>query len=213
MQPFLDVTPEMIEFFEQYFGRFPLDRYGLAMTDSFSGLAMETQERSLFSRDDFAGGQLGSTEHLLLAHELAHQWFGNAISPARWQDIWLGESFATYGQWMWFEEAGLRSVQESAADALFARPPGSTADPGLDDMFGYNSYDGGAVVVHALRLTVGDAAFFQILQQWVTDNNGTSRTTADFVALAQDVAGQPLTDFFDTWLFADLPPSEYPTPA
>ena len=213
MQPFLDVTPEMIEFFEQYFGRYPLDRYGLAMTDSFSGLAMETQERSLFSRDDFAGGQLGSTEHLLLAHELAHQWFGNAISPARWQDIWLGESFATYGQWMWFEEAGLRSVQESAADALFARPPGSTADPGLDDMFGYNSYDGGAVVVHALRLTVGDATFFQILQRWVTDNNGTSRTTADFVALAQDVAGQSLTDFFDTWLFADIPPAEYPTPA
>lgn len=212
MQQFLDVTPKMIEFFEQYFGRFPLDRYGIAMTDSFSGLAMETQERSLFSRDDFAGGHLGSTEHMLLSHELAHQWFGDAVSPARWQDIWLNESFATYGEWMWSEDAGLRSVEEAAADGLFGRSPGSTADPGLDDMFGYNSYDGGAVVLHALRLTVGDPTFFEILQQWVADNNGKSRTTADFVALAQDVAGRSLTDFFDTWLFADMPPAVFPQP-
>ena len=212
MQPFVDVTPEMIEFFEQYFGRFPLDRYGVAITDSFGGLAMETQERSLFSREDFLRGQLGSTENMLLSHELAHQWFGDAVSPERWQDIWLNESFATYGEWMWSEHAGMLTVEQAAGNGLFDRPPGSTARPGLDDLFGYNSYDGGAVVLHALRLTVGDATFFEILRQWVATNNGTSRTTADFIAFAEGVAGRSLTDFFATWLFADLPPTEYPTP-
>ena len=59
-----------------------------------------------------------------------------------------------------------------------------------------NSYDGGAVILHALRKTIGDDLFFTLLRRWVADNNGTSRTTEDFVALANKVAGQDLTEFF-----------------
>ena len=213
MQPFLDVTPEMIEFFEELFGDYPLDGYGIAITDSFGGLAMETQGRSLFSRDDFSDGGLGPGQQLLLAHELAHQWFGDAVTPARWQDIWLNESFATYGQWLWMESIRFAEIDEEAQLALDGRPPGSSADPGVEEMFGYNSYDGGAVVVHALRLTIGDEAFFRLLQQWVAENNGASRTTTDFIALAEEVAGRSLADFFDTWLFATVPPALLPDPA
>ena len=213
MQPFIDVTGEQIAFFEKYFGTFPLDRYGIAITDSFSGLAMETQERSLFSRDDFSGGRLDPSTQLFLSHELTHQWFGDAVTPARWRDIWLNESFATYGQWMWGEHVGNGSVADSAAAALASRPPGSSADPTVDQLFSYNSYDGGAVVLQALRLTIGDASFFQLLQQWVIRNNGTSRTTDDFVKLASQISGKDLTKFFATWLFADQPPSSFPAAA
>jgi aminopeptidase N len=171
---------------------------------------METLGRSVFSRDDFQSGTLGYIEQLLLSHELTHQWFGDAVSPARWSDVWLNESFATYGEWMWLDHVGLRPLADSASAALASRGPGSTAKPGVDQMFGYNSYDGGAVILQALRKTIGDDLFFTLLRRWVGDNLGTSRTTDDFVALATKVAGRDLTDFFATWLYADVVPSTLP---
>lgn len=216
LQPCIDSISEQIDFFEPYFGPYPLDRYGIAVTDSFGGLAMETQGRSLFSRDDLVPCDLNDVQQLLLSHELAHQWFGDAVSPAQWQDIWLNESFATYGQWMWLAEAGGDPVAVAAGDALRLRADfggNATGLPGVDDLFGYNSYDGGAVVLHALRLTVGDEVFFTVLKRWVAENNGTSRTTADFIALAESESGMALGDFFATWLYSRVIPSEYPAPA
>jgi aminopeptidase N len=212
MQPYLDATAEQIEFFEQWFGPYPLDRYGLAISDSFSGLAMETLGRSLFSRDDFPNGHGGVTSitDLLLSHELAHQWYGNAVTLGRWEDIWLNESFATYGQWMWFEHIGDATVDEQAEMALATRPPGATGEPDAGELFGYNSYDGGAVVLHALRRTIGDDAFFTVLRQWIDQFDGESCTTGGFIGLAEEVSGEDLTEFFDEWLFATHPPQTFP---
>ncbi len=210
MQAYLDTIDEQIDFFDDFFGSYPLDRYGIAITDSVPGLAMETMERSLFSRTDFATGRLDLIQELLLSHELAHQWFGDAVSPARWTDVWLSESFATYGQWMWFDHLGLQTVEESATAALAVREHGSTAVPTAGEMFGFNSYAGGAVILHALRKTVGDDRFFTLLRRWVADNNGWSRTTDDFVALSNQVVGQDLTGFFATWLYADTVPRVFP---
>lgn len=209
-QPFIDGIGPMIEFFEPLFGPYPLERYGLAITDSFGGLAMETQGRSLFSRDDFVGPGSRFVRELLLAHELVHQWFGNAVSPARWIDIWLNESFATYGQWLWLDHLRLTTVEQEAAAALAGRDPRPIAAPRVTELFGFNSYDGGAATLHALRLTIGDDAFFTLLQRWAADNVGQSRTTADFVALAEEVADTDLTAFFDEWLFSDRPPRAFP---
>ena len=210
MQTYLDTIDDQIDYFDGYFGAYPLDRYGIAITDSAGGLAMETTERSLFSRDDFSSGRLDYEQELLLSHELAHQWFGDAVSPARWTDIWLNESFATYGEWMWLDHVGLRLIEDSATAGLATRMPGATASPTASSMFGYNSYDGGAVVLHALRKTIGDDLFFTLLQRWIADNNGSSRTTEDFVALAEQVSGQDLTEFFATWLYADVVPTTFP---
>jgi aminopeptidase N len=210
MQPYLDSIDDQIDFFDDFFGPYPLDRYGIAITDSVPGLAMETLGRSMFSRGDFSTGRLDSGQELFLSHELSHQWFGDAVSPERWTDIWLNESFATYGEWMWLDHLGLQSVDDSAIAGLSSRPPQSTAHPGAADLFGFNSYDGGAVVLHALRKTIGDDLFFTVLKRWVTDNNGASRTTEDFVKLSNDVAGQDLTDFFATWLYADQLPTAFP---
>ncbi len=210
MQAYLDTIDEQIDFFDDFFGSYPLDRYGIAITDSYPGLAMETMERSLFSRTDFSSGRLDLLQELLLSHELAHQWFGDAVSPSRWTDVWLSESFATYGQWMWFEHLGLQTMADSATAALAFRERGSTAAPTAAEMFGFNSYAGGAVILHALRKTIGDDRFFSLLRRWVADNNGSSRTTDDFVALANQVAGQDLTEFFTTWLYSDTLPRAFP---
>ena len=211
MQPYIDTITEQIDFFDDYFGAYPLDRYGIAITDSFAGLAMETLGRPTFSRLDFSTGRVDGGQQLFLSHELAHQWFGDAVSPERWTDVWLNESFATYAEWMWFDHIGLQSIEASTSAGLSARDPRSTADPSVDDMFTINSYDGGAVILHALRKTIGDDLFFTLLRRWVTDNNGFSRSTTDFVALANEVAGQDLTEFFATWLFADETPTTFPT--
>lgn len=209
LDEYVRITDEQLAFFEPFFGPYPLDRYGLAITDSFGGLAMETQGRSLFSRDDMVGQQ-GYIEHLLLAHELAHQWYGNAVTPARWIDIWLNESFATYAQWMWLEHVGFGTVDEFALDALRARVPGATGRPAAGDMFSFSTYDGGATVLHALRLTVGDDAFFDLLRGWVQDHIGQSKSTLDFIAFAQQVTGTDLAAFFDDWLFSENKPDDFP---
>ena len=91
-----------------------------------------------------------------------------------------------------------------------AREPRSYSAPTAGDLFGFNSYYGGAVILHALRKTIGDDLFFTLLRRWVADNNGTSRTTEDFVRLANEVAGQDLTEFFATWLYADVLPTTFP---
>lgn len=210
MQQFIDGIEEQIEFFEPLFGPYPLERYGLAITDSAPGLAMETQGRSMFSRDDMASG--AGFEQSVLAHELAHQWFGDAVSPAVWGDIWLNEGFATYAEWLWMDHIGLFSLAEEAEFALDNRQSGEgepTGSPSTD-LFSFNSYYGGAAVLHALRLTIGDDTFFELLQQWVATNDGESRTSADFIALAEQVSGQDLGQFFDDWLYADVLPAEYP---
>ena len=210
MQPYLDSIDDQIDFFDDLFGPFPLDRYGIAITDSFGGLAMETLGRSLFSRDDFASGRLDLVQELYLSHELAHQWFGDAVTPARWTDIWLSESFATYGHWLWLDHVGTASLEQLAESSLALRQDGSTASPAAAALFATNSYEGGAVILHALRRTIGDDAFFTVLRRWVEDNNGSSRTTDQFVALATEVAGRDLSEFFDTWLYATSLPDVFP---
>ncbi|HWM22897.1 MAG TPA: M1 family metallopeptidase [Ilumatobacteraceae bacterium] len=205
------VTVDQLEFFVEWFGPYPFATYGLAITESFPGLAMETQGRSLFSAVDF-DGTLGRLQHFLLAHELAHQWFGNAVSPARWTDMWLNEGFASYAEWMWLDEAGLTPLAMSADDALRGRQDAaiSVDAPTLDELFGSGVYVGGAMVLHALRLEVGDDDFFEILRAWVARYNGKSATSDDFRALAAETAGRDLGPFFDAWLSSPDPPDRYP---
>lgn len=202
-QGFIDEIDAQLAFFEATFGPYPFDSYGVAVIDEERGLAIEHQTRSLFAADALSPD--------VAAHELAHQWFGDAVTPARWGDNWLAESFASYGEWLWSDQAGERTLDEAAEEALaHRRQEGgpATADPTVDELFGFNVYDGGALVVHALRLEVGDDAFFTLLRRWIDDNAGTSQRTDAFTDLASEVAGRDLTIFFDAWLHAeDLPAS------
>ncbi len=207
----LAVNDEQLPFFEGLFGPYPLERYGLAFVDDFPrGLAMETQGRSMF--EAAVADASAYEQHLVLAHELAHQWFGDAVSPAEWDDIWLNESFATYAQWLWSEEAGFAPVDQVASASLRARQNGSeaTGSPTAGNLFGFESYDGGAVILHALRLTIGDDVFFDLLRTWVDTYAGTAQSTETFIALAEDVSGRDLGAFFDDWLYATDLPDAFP---
>ncbi len=204
-----DVTVAQIDFFERLFGPYPFDRYGLAITDSTPGLAMETQGRSLFSDGDL-DGSVGYLQHLLLAHELAHQWFGDAVSPGTWDDIWLNEGFATYAQWLWLDEAGMATVDDLAVGTLDGLPDTGGPVGRPDQLFSDVSYNGGAVALHALRLTIGDDPFFEGLRAWVGEYSGRSATTSDFRAVMEAVSGVDLAAFLGAWVETEDRPDRFP---
>ena len=209
LDAYLTVTRDQLEFYEAVFGPFPFDRYGLAIADSVGGLAMETQGLSMFSRADL-NGELDPWQHAFLAHEIAHQWFGDAVSPGSWNDIWLNEGFATYAQWMWFDEMGFEDIDDAAERTLEGLPDWGWPLAEPDEMFGAVTYDGGATAVHALRLTVGDEAFLSGLRAWITTHLDDSATTADLQVTMEQASGVDLTDFFETWIYAATIPSTLP---
>jgi aminopeptidase N len=193
-------TGEMIDYYAELFGPYPFDTYGVLVVDDDLGFALETQTLSLFGSS--------FVDDVVIAHELAHQWFGDAVSPATWQDIWLNEGFAVYAEWLWTDhaEGGDGDLDEVAlevgasAGGFLDTPP---LDPGADDLFNESVYYRGALTLHALREAIGDDAFFELLQTWFEDYSGRSASTAEFEAMAEEISGEDLDDLFDTWLRSD----------
>jgi aminopeptidase N len=190
-------TGEMLDHFVDLFGPYPFDTYGVLVVDDPIGFALETQTLSLFP---------GGVDQETVAHELAHQWFGNAVSPAQWKDIWLNEGFATYASWLWMAEgAGMdlddRVAREAQMGDDLALPPGDPGGP--ERLFDASVYYRGALTLHVLRHAMGDDAFFDLLRTWVDRHGGGSATSAEFEALAGDIAGTDLSGLFDAWLRSD----------
>lgn len=191
-----DQLDPILSFFADTFGPYPDDDAGAAVVSTSLGLAMETQTRPLFGTDAFRDGEVWA-----LAHELAHQWYGNAVTPARWQDLWLNESFATYADWLWREHQGEGSVREQVERVGVPSAGGlSVLDPEAAAGFDGAVYEGGARALHALRIEVGDDDFFELLRRWFTDNRGRSVTTDDFLATVEAVTGEDPEPWADTWL-------------
>jgi aminopeptidase N len=200
--------PAMIEFFTGVFGPYPFGSFGAVVDDDEDpGYALENQTRPIYS---------GVPDESTVAHELAHQWVGNKITPRLWRDIWLNEGFATYAEWLWAEANGGPTPQQQfdevyatpAEDELWTVPPG---DPGPAALFDAAVYDRGAMTLQALRVTIGDAAFTEVLRQWAGRDQDVPVTTADLVALAEDVSGRDLDPLFQTWLYTPGKPPA-PTP-
>ena len=202
--------PAMMAFFESVFGTYPFDSYTVVVTDDPLEIPLESQSLSTFGRN-FASADWDAVR--LVAHELAHQWFGNAVTLREWHDIWLHEGFACYAEWLWSEESGRETASEQAAfhHAALAELDQDLllADPGPALMFDDRVYKRGALTLHALRTLVGDHDFFEILRAWVERFDGQNATTADFEALAAEISATSVDDLFDAWLrspeLPDLP--------
>ena len=199
--------PKMMALFEDRFGRFPYHRYTVVVTDDELEIPLEAQGLSVFGSNYLAGRR---THERLVAHELAHQWFGNALTVARWRDIWLNEGFACYAEWLWSEQIGDTSAQKLARRYHERLGDASQdlvlADPGPESMFDDRVYKRGACTLHALRARLGDAVFFDLLRSWVAGRLHKTVTTEAFVAHSQTFSAEPLDDFFRSWLYeTELP--------
>ena len=198
-----DRVPEMIASFETLFGPYPFRSIGNTVFDETSfDAALETQGMIGYDRS--------AVREPTVAHEVAHHWFGNSVSPARWQDIWLNEGFARYAETLWAEtahgpdaaDASLRRQMSSLATV--SRTPNGEGvligNPGPDHLFSEVVYAGGALLLHDLREQLGDETFFVLLQEWAARYRHGNGSTAEFIALAEEVSEQNLDAFFDDWL-------------
>jgi len=192
--------PEIIDFYSSIYGPYPFTAAG-AIVDSAKvvGYSLETQTRPVFDR---------MPDETTLAHEQSHMWFGDSVTLTEWPDIWLHEGFATWSEWIWSEHEGNASAHQlfehyyntPPQDVRFWTPP--PGDPGTPFyLFNGTIYVRGAMTLEALREKVGDLTFFQIMRTWAAQNRYGNVTTAQFIALSEQLSGMDLDHFFDVWLY------------
>jgi len=198
---------DMMKLFERSFGPYPFASYTVVVTADDLEIPLESQALATFGANHADGH--GGAERLI-AHELAHQWFGNSVGLTSWKDIWLNEGFACYSEWLWSESKGGPSADTLARQFrrhLVSQPVDIVlGDPGPTLMFDDRVYKRGALTLHALRKTIGDENFFELLRAWTSQYHHATATTDDFRALAATFATEPLDSLFDSWLFATAVP-------
>jgi aminopeptidase N len=194
-------------------GRYPFENYGVLVADVRIPFALETQTLSLFPVDWFRTFPRELYERIMV-HELAHQWFGNSVSPAQWSDLWLNEGHATWYEHLYAGDRGwldfdgfIRQSYRSgdrwrAAFGPVARPTASNDV----ELFSPNVYGGGAVVLFALRQEVGEAVFRRIERTWVQRYRYGVASTEDFITHASLVARRDLSGFLRPWLYGTRTP-------
>ncbi len=208
-------TPAMLELFSQKIGYpYPWNKYTQICVDEYAWGGMEhTSATTLTQRtlhDERA--QLDVTSDDLVAHELAHQWFGNLITCKDWAEIWLNESFATYLEVIWAEHdrGSDEAIWERHLDAesykkedrdRYRRPIVTYRYPDPDSVFDGHAYPKGACVLHMLRHVLGDALFWQAIQRYTHEHEFSVAETADFRTSIERATGQGLNWFFDQWLY------------
>ncbi|MET7617010.1 M1 family metallopeptidase [Streptomyces sp. NPDC005408] len=194
--------PEIVEWGETNFGPYPFSSAGVIVVPKDDiGYALETQTKPVIPVD-----QLPET----LVHEIAHQWFGNSVTPKSWKDMWLNESFATYAEWIWDEDFNDQPAQESFDEAFadgknWAFPPADP--PSAEKVSDEPVYGRGAMVLHKVRQAVGDYAFFGIVEGWAAERRHGNASTADFTSYVEKKSGKDLTELWDTWLYGKDKPA------
>jgi hypothetical protein len=192
---------------ETRLGPYPGQSTGIVVDSTGVGYALETQDRPTFPSSGAVGGTL--------VHELTHQWYGDAVSPTVWNDLWINEGMAT---WAPVDVSGASTYNEfhgewastPAGSILWTTPPAGITDPA--DLFGWQSYDRGAMTYEALRTLIGDAAFRTLIKQWQQTYHGGSHGAAELEAMAEQISGVNLDAFFQDWI-RDPDKPAWPTPA
>ena len=202
LKPGLDKTASMISFFEQWFGDYPFrdEKYGHAQI--LTGGAMEHQTCS----------SMGAFSESVIAHELAHQWYGDLITNENWHHIWLHEGFATYSEGLWQEylygtTAYNDFIARNMAYAKNAKGTLYVQDiTKISEIFnGNRSYSKGAIVLHMFRRILHPLTFKNVLRNFALDTvfqYGTA-TTEDFIRVANRVTGYDYNWFFNQWIYGE----------
>jgi aminopeptidase N len=201
--------PGMIDFFSKTFGEYPFikEKYGVAEFLWQSG-AMEHQTLTGIG-SNFVSGKRFFTD--IYVHELAHQWFGDAVGPATWKDIWLNEGFATYCEALYVEHlAGPKALQSSMMSKFDESFSGTVYNP-EDDLFSSLVYDKGAWILHMLRNKLGDNDFFNALRNYYEKYKYSNASTEDFKKVCETTSGKNLDQFFKQWVYEgdNLPRIDY----
>ncbi len=200
---------EMTTYFSEYFGDHPFEKNGFASLASGFGGGMENQTLTALCKNCWGEG--------LIAHEYAHQWFGDMVTCATWADIWLNEGFATWSEAFWYEhkyskDAYLNLLKNNANSYraynpgwAISNPDWAVTTPSFGVLFNlYMTYNKASCVVHQLRYVLGDSLFFKCLKAYATDTVNfkyKTATTEDFKNKFEEVSGQQLDWFFDSWIY------------
>ncbi len=198
----LDKTVEMIKIFTEKYGTYPFikEKYGQVQFGWSGGMEHQTIT------------SLGSFGESIQSHELSHQWFGDKVTCADWNDIWLNEGFAKYSEAVYFETmygeqsyknyvASIMKDAKSAKGSVYVKDISS-----VNNIFDYDrTYAKGAMVLYMLRGIVGDSTFFRILRTYLNNPKleYNVATTSDFESVAEEVYGKSLKYFFDEWIYGE----------
>ena len=192
-------TPRIVEALSSDLGPYPFSVTGGLTTGLPVYFALENQTRPTYPA-------VGSNAVSLVVHELAHQWFGDDVAIARWRDIWLNEGAATFMEWRYAEQHGGPSAAATMRERYDLYDASnrfwklSIADPGPSNVFDGAVYDRGGMTLQALRTRLGEEQFWLLIRTWLADKSGGNGTSEEFEALAEQVSGQDLTEFFTAWL-------------
>lgn len=208
-------TPEMMEFFSKKLGvDYPWDKYSqIVVRDFVSGAMENTTATVFFDRMNMSAGQYLDENHEdIIAHELFHQWFGNLVTAESWSNLPLNESFATYGEYIWDEYKYGRDIADlKGLEDLSAYLGGNRkSQPDVirfdyadrEHMFDEVSYQKGGRILHMLRKTVGDEAFYKALNIYLTKFSYKNAEIHDLRLVFEDVTGMDLNWFFSQWFLA-----------
>jgi aminopeptidase N len=204
----IDATGQILKVFQDRFGTYPFykEKYGHCVVPIGGGMEHQTMTT------------LGNFNFVLVAHELAHQWFGDNVTCQNWQDIWINEGFASYCELVAIENLKAdQEVQEWLSEAfnlIVSEPDGSVFVPKSDStnssrIFNYRlSYRKGAYILHMIRHELGsDELFFEVLKKFQEQYKNGVANSNDFISLLEDLSQRDFSEFFDQWYFGE----GYPT--
>ncbi len=197
----IDTVISMMKFFSSIYGPYPFDKYGMTGIEPFYYGGMEHQTITTMNRNyEF--------DRRDVAHELAHQWWGDMVTLGTWKDIWLNESFATYSEAMQLQHLSESSFEDEMnfyasrffqEDSTQRRYPIYAPPSGY--IFGLAEYYKGAWVLHMLRNYIGDSTFFAILKKYRADYEYRNAVTSDFIDVVDSVTDSDMSWFFSEWIF------------
>jgi aminopeptidase N len=221
LRPKAAVERSQLAWMAKRVGPYPFENYGSLVIDADLGFALETQTLSLYDTGLFA--LPASTLNPIMLHELAHQWFGDSVTPRSWSDVWLNEGHATWYELLYADDTKIFKKYTGFPNrtayfkALYqvsnswrkqygppARPARSTS---VWDVFNPDVYGGGALALYALKQKIGSKKFQKLERTWVSTYRGKPASSAQFTALASKIYGHNLTSFLKPWLYgAKTPP-------